>query len=414
MLRISSIKQQTLVLLVSLTVGLAVVFFSLAVVTAFMVEDAVLEHLLDEQAALVEQEYYRNGRLPEMSSGFTQLFKSVAEAPGWAQDRIARAQLHGEIFTPDGTHYHYKKFTYGDDTQHTGVVIAEVSRLLAVTNQPQVFALFLLVFSVSVALAAFLAARFSRKIVQPMLDLTEAVKRNENPLPKLEFEPGYLSQSLQISFDKLNLLLEREKAFTTDVSHELRTPLTVLKNSCALITQRGFKVDDLASIKDSCEQMEHIVDVLLALARAESVELQPCNVRLMLEQAILRCKALQLNSFHIHLTVCDKLTLMANARLLELLFFNLLRNAAEHSSEPELTISYANGQLTFENCQEDMQAMAFTHAGTRHADSSGIGQGLYLVARIIERFDWRLDVKISDNRFRVTIIPTTIPRHSTE
>lgn len=414
MLRINSIKQQTLVLLVSLTLGLAVVFFSLAVVTAFMVEDALLENLLDKQAALVEEEYYRNGRLPEMSSGFVQVFENIADIPDWTSDRIGRAQLHGEIFTPDGTHYHYKKFTYGKDATHTGVLIAEVSQLLAVTNQPLVFALFFVVFLLAVALAVFLAIRFSQKIVQPVLNLTEAVKRNENPLPTPNFELGYLAQALQTSFDKLNLLLEREKAFATDVSHELRTPLTVLKNSCALITQRGFKVDDLASIKDSCEQMEHIVDVLLALARAESVELQPCNVRLMLEQEILRCKALQLNSFHIHLTVRDKPTLMANARLLELLLFNLLRNAAEHSSEPELTISYENGQLTFENCQEDMQAMSFTHAGTRHADSSGIGQGLYLVARIIERFDWRLDVQISDNRFRVTIIPTTIPRHSTE
>src|SRR5690606_30933748 len=98
-------------------------------------------------------------------------------------DRIGRAQLHGEIFTPDGTHYHYKKFTYGKDATHTGVLIAEVSQLLAVTNQPLVFALFFVVFLLAVALAVFLAIRFSQKIVQPVLNLTEAVKRNENPLP---------------------------------------------------------------------------------------------------------------------------------------------------------------------------------------------------------------------------------------
>ena len=66
MLKIKSIKQQTLVLLVSLTLGLAIAFSSLAVVTAFMVEDAVLSNLLDEQAALIKQHHERYGEYPEL------------------------------------------------------------------------------------------------------------------------------------------------------------------------------------------------------------------------------------------------------------------------------------------------------------------------------------------------------------
>lgn len=410
MLKINSIKQQTLVLLVSLTVGLAVVFSSLAVVTAFMVEDAVLANLLDEQAAFIQQHYNRHGELPELPSGFIQVFTSAGDVPEWAQERIARVQLHGEIFTPDGTHYHYKKFILGKSTEPTGILFAEVSRLLVVTNQPHIFTLFVLVFFIAIALSVWLAVKFSQEIVNPVLALTAAVKLNEKratnvPLPALDFELGYLADALQKSFAKLNLLLEREKAFATNVSHELRTPLTVLKNSCTLIEQRGFKNDDLQGIKSSCEHMEHIVDVLLALARAESVELQPCNATLALEQAILRCETLPRENFQIHLAMPNDITLVANPRLLELLFFNLLRNAAEHANKPELTISVADGKLVFENSLENEPAIEFTHAGVKGADSQGIGQGLYLVARIIERFGWRLEVKTADEKFRVIIIP---------
>lgn len=411
MLRINSIKQQTLILLVSLTVGLAVVFSSLAVVTAFIVEDRVLSNLLDEQTALAEEYYHRNGELPALNSNSLQIFISLESVPDWARQRVAREQLYGEIFTPDGTHYHYKKFNLGNNTGYTGVVIAEVSQLLAVTNQPRVFLLFFLVFLLALAASIFMATRFSQKIVEPVLALTNAIKRNEDPandisLPKLDFELGYLADALKNSFEKLHLLLEREKAFTADVSHELRTPLTVLKNSCTLIGQRGFTDSDFHAIKNAFEQMEHIIDVLLALARAESVGLQPCYVAIILEQAIMRCEPLSREDFQLHLNVPSNIVLNANPRLLQLLFSNLLRNAAEHSSEPQLTISAEAGNLVFENSRNQEPINECTHPGSKGANSQGIGQGLYLVSRIMERFGWQLDVQTVENKFRVIINPT--------
>lgn len=415
MLRINSIKHQTLVLLVSLTLVLAVVFSSLAVVTAFMVEDAVLSNLLDEQAVLIEQHYARHGQTPVLPSGFMQVFENLENLPEWAKERVFRPQLQGEIFTPDGTHYHYKKLMLSDtphNTEATGILFAEVSKLLAVTNQPHIFALFLLVFFVAIALAIYLAVKFSQKIVQPVLMLTNAVKLTEadaastTPLPKLEFELGYLADAMQSSFAKLNLLLEREKAFSTNVSHELRTPLTVLKNSCTLIAQRGFQSSDLTSIKNSCEQMEHIVDVLLELARAESLTLRECNATFALEHAIMRCETLPQSNLQVHVDLPNNLTLFANQRLLELLFFNLLRNAAEHASEPQITISATDNTLVFENSQSDQCLVEPTKAGNKGAESQGVGQGLYLVARIVEQFGWHLALDATDNRFRVTIATT--------
>lgn len=407
-MRIKSITHQTLALLVSLTIGLATVFFSLTLITAFVVEDSVLSNLLDEQATRIEQHYIHHGDLPSIDFTFLEVFTSIDQVPAWAKERIGREQLSGEIFTSNRTHYHYRKLALGE--HQDGVLLAEVSNLLVVTHQPRIFGLFLLVFSLAIAFAVLLAVKFSQRIVKPILSLTNAVKSNEQlaanaPLPQLEFELGYLSTALQDSFNKLNLLLEREKAFATNVSHELRTPLTVLKNSCSLIEQRGFKTGDLSIIKASCEQMEHIVDVLLTLARAESLTLQPCNVRLYLEQAILRCHALPIEHFQIQLAVPHNLILLANPKLLELLFFNLLRNAAEHASEPILTIIEKNGDLIFENKAEIYLHVDITQVGIKSVYSNGLGQGLYLVARIVEQFGWQLNVESSDQRFSVVISP---------
>lgn len=408
MWQIKSIKHQTRILLISLTLGLTLVFSSVAVITAFVVEDKLLFNLLEEQANYIEQHYARNGELPSVPFDFIQVFTGIDALPEWARERVARNKLSGEIFTADKSHYHYRKLAIGHSG--SGYLLAEVSSLLVVTNQPGIFSLFLLVFISVIILVVLLAARFSQRIVAPVLALIDAVIANEKsdakaPLPKLQFELGYLSASLQTSFDRLHQLLEREKAFATNVSHELRTPLTVLKNSGVLIAHRGFKADDLLGIQASCEQMEHTIDILLALARAESLALQPCNLTSALERAILKCQAPLFECLDVRINLARDWSVIANPRLLELLLINLLRNVSEHASEPVVTVTDKEGKLVFENRTELNSDSNITRAGIKGSSSSGVGQGLYLVARIAEHFNWQLAVESSAQRFRVIINP---------
>lgn len=404
---IKSIKDQTLLLLVSLTLGVAIIFSVLAAIAAFVVEDSVIANFLDEQAHQIEEHYVQYGNLPAVSFSFVQAFNNLDSVPEWARAKIDSNHVHGEIFTPDKTHFHYRKISLnGSD----GYLLAEVSKFLVVTHEPRLWIAFLLVFFIAIVVAVFLAVKFSQKIVDPVLALTNAVKSNENPaeairLPLLAFELGYLSDAMQTSFDNLNRHLEREKAFASNVSHELRTPLTVLKNSCLLIAQRGFAAEDLVQIKAASEQMENTVDVLLALARMGTLALQPCNILMAVEQAILRCHASKLEQFQIHLSIPQDFTLNANSNLLQLLFINLLRNAVEHASDPVMHIDYENGRLVFSNKAKFYSQVDVTKAGIKGEKSDGIGQGLYLVARIAEHFGWQIEVDPSPLDFRVIITP---------
>ncbi len=403
---IKNIKDQTLVLLVSLTLGIVLVLSSLSAITAFVVEDSVISNFLDDQGRHLEKYYAQHGVFPPASFEFVSLYANVEAMPDWAQKAIDPQRIDGEIFTPDTSHYHYRKLALPKGAN--GYLLVEVSRLLVVTQQPRLWVVFLLVFFVAIAVAIFLAVAFSQKIVDPILALTYSIKSTESPktavqFPKLKYELGYLSDAMQISFDKLNRLLEQEKAFASNVSHELRTPLTVLKNSCLLISQRGFTPEDLVQIKNSGEQMEHIVDVLLALARTDVIELQPCNLRIELEEAILLCQSTRLEHFNINLDIPQGVTVAANSSLLRLFFINLLRNAVEHATEPHISITYTDGQLIFDNRAELIPGLDITRAGVKGDMSQGIGQGLYLVVRIAERFGWCVAFDTSQQRFRVLI-----------
>ena len=123
----------------------------------------------------------------------------------------------------------------------------------------------------------------------------------------------------------------------------------------------------------------------------------------MLEKTILLCRAPQLEHFQIHIDVQHDLTLLANSNLLQLHFINLFRNAAEHASEPSISISYGNGKLMFDNKTEYLPEVDITQAGIKGDKSDGIGQGLYLVSRIAEHFNWHVTVATSTQHFRVII-----------
>jgi hypothetical protein len=94
---------------------------------------------------------------------------------------------------------------------------------------------------------------------------------------------------------------------------------------------------------------------------------------------------------------------MANRRLLELLFINLLRNVSEHGSEAVLRVTGDKQKLVFENQSKVQPSAHMTHAGVKSLTSRGVGQGLYLVARIAEHFGWNFTVEHSEGVFRAII-----------
>ena len=390
--------------LVGLAVGLTLLFSAIAWITAFAVEDALLYRLLEQQARAIEQQTTVAGHWPALPSGMV-YYPSAQAAPADARQRLSRPQITGEIFAPDGTHYHYRRIM---QEQHSGYLIAEVSEILVVSNQPGLFLLCGVGLILALIGAVGVALLLSRRIVNPVLRLTQAVRAAESPMgdiamPNLPYELGYLADRLQLSFTALRATAEKEKAFANNVSHELRTPLAVVNNACALIRQRGYTPGDLHSLTQACQKMQRTIDALLALARSESAATQACNLRIHLEQVLLSEDLTIPEHWQLTLDVPDNLHVMANPRLLDILLLNLLGNALEHSSEPALSIRYRRRRLVFSNPGVSSPTQNLTSAGVRDANSSGIGQGLYLVARIAEYSGWTLQLAQQDQQFCVTL-----------
>ncbi|MBW8191128.1 HAMP domain-containing histidine kinase [Neiella marina] len=397
---IRSIKHQALALFVSFTLGISCLYLALAVIASFVVEDNIIDRLLRFEANHIEQTYQETGALVPARMDFIQIYPSYAELPLWVREALEQGLDDNEIFTPGDEHFHVK--TLRLDNHNTGYLLAEVSPLLTVTNSPRIFEIFLWGLALTLIVAAVLAYKMAAKTVQPVMAMTRAVKQNQ-PLPELQYELGYLSKTMQHAFDALNDALQREKDFTTDVSHELRTPLTVLNNAVALAEQRGFQPSDLQQLKRVGQDMQHTIDVLLALARQESLCQQPCMLRSMVEQAGMQSALAAGVELELNIEMADELSINANAELLHLLLINLMNNAIAHGSTHQLWVRASGNQMVFHNEKAQGVPAEATRAGVKGASSKGIGQGLYLVTRIVDALGWQYDLQLTQSQFSIQI-----------
>ena len=79
---------------------------------------------------------------------------------------------------------------------------------------------------------------------------------------------------------RLEALVHGNRAAMADVSHQLRTPLAALRLRLDVLTQDAdpATVEELAGAQVEIARLSHMVDGLLAVARAENVVTEPVSV----------------------------------------------------------------------------------------------------------------------------------------
>jgi signal transduction histidine kinase len=93
------------------------------------------------------------------------------------------------------------------------------------------------------------------------------------PLPSSRDEIRRLGETLNEMLDRLELALERERAFVADASHELRTPLAALRTELELALRRPRTAEEVErAVRSAAAETERLVRLaedLLLVARAD-------------------------------------------------------------------------------------------------------------------------------------------------
>ncbi len=155
--------------------------------------------------------------------------------------------------------------------------------------------------------------------------------------PPLELQP--VTNALNSLFLRVEAALENERRFTSDAAHELRTPLTALLAHLQVAQRTDDPVErqrSLAKCRQSVNDITHLVDQLLTLARIESPGQlptpEPLDVGELAEQTCLDIRPLA-NARGVTLDVAAARDAVASGLpdMLRILMRNLVDNAVRYT-----------------------------------------------------------------------------------
>ncbi|MGL6160465.1 sensor histidine kinase [Microbulbifer sp.] len=408
-----SIHRRVVTAFGAFTLLLCLVYTGICVLVAYVIEDQVLDNLLADEARYIEQRFRANGEIPPPRLPYVELYSESNPPPAGVPAALPEGTTRAEWFSDGERHFHLRRLSLDSDT--SPILAAEVGRLLTVSRHSGelLWLLFAALLATS-ALALWLAYRLSSRTVRPVIALAEEVKDRQHGDAPLSLpssadrdEIGFLARTLERSLNQLKLALRRESEFTRDVSHELRTAITIIKNTLALSHLRNLSPQETKELRTTVEAMENTISALLALARAESIEQRPFDLRPLLENRILALHSrVPERQFQVRLEIPDSYPVAGNSHLATLLIDNLLNNAVRHASRPQLRVREDGYALVFENpIGELFDTDISLLPGEKSEQSDGMGQGLYLVKRIAGALGWHLSTKCDEELFTCAVYP---------
>lgn len=264
----------------------------------------------------------------------------------------------------------------------------------------------------SLALAAVILlaiAALSRWLIgrslQPVASMTaRAARWEERDLSRRFFagEPRDELSALAAVFDgllsRLRQALMRERRLTAEVSHELRTPLSKILAEAELAGARERPAAELRkslqSIARHAQELQRVLETLLAAARESSPAAASCDARAAGQQALDALRLSAAASDKRLALICPRPVHAAvELELLTRILAPLLENAARHASASvTLEIRSAGGEVLLAVhddgagvAPEDRERIfeAGVRLGSaRDAQDGGAGLGLALVRRL--------------------------------
>lgn len=301
----------------------------------------------------------------------------------------------------------------------------------------------ILLFSVPLLLVVASAGGYwiSTRALRPVEEIRSTAKsisiRNLSErltVPNSGDELQRLSETLNEMLARLSDSVERMSQFTADASHELRAPVSLIRTTAELAIQQSRTnaqfSEDMGHILTEAERTSHLIDSLLLLARADSVEdgLQKeltdwsLSVREAIEQVASAAKEKKIQiDLHAPQTA---VAVYGDAEALRRLALIVLDNAIKYSPESSavnVTMSVEHGQAV---CSVTDSGIGISPADQEHiydrfwrADKArsrglgGAGLGLSIAKWIADRHKGTIQVSSGPgkgSRFEIRI-PLHVP-----
>jgi heavy metal sensor kinase len=201
----------------------------------------------------------------------------------------------------------------------------------------------------SIVVASGVGWLLARAALRPVHEITTMARRiGAESLDKRldihgpEDEMRRLASTFNDMIMRLDRSFEQIKQFTADASHELKTPLTVMKGEVEVALRGADVSEDLKEVLHSnleeIDRMNHIINNLLALAKADAVKDKSIGefvsfAKVVSERFATIKRTATARGIRLELTRNDQVSVLADPIRLGQVVSNLIDNAIKYTSE---------------------------------------------------------------------------------
>jgi signal transduction histidine kinase len=398
--------------LAAFALGLSATFLLLAAALVYEVEDSLVEHELRREAAALRSQHAAGGRWLAPSTAGVTLHESIATLPDGLATVLAHEPARREAAGTGGRHYHLLPLNgqHGPPWR-----VMEVSgRLVLRTWHGKLLGAAAVVLLLVLLVALGLARRLARRLATPLEQLaSEATRLMPEQAPAAtgpavrvpagaDAEVAALAQALDALVRRTRAFVAREQSFARDASHELRTPLTVMRSGLErLESDATFPAGlrpQLQPLRVAARLMEQTVHTLLLLAREDSPAgpaPPPVAVLPLVEDWVLaHADALDRQGLQVDLALDRQHRLALPEPVLQRVLAGLLENALAHATPGStVRLSLDGAALVVDNASAPLPpglAESGPAEGLRGDHSAGLGLGLAIQQRLLQRHGWSL------------------------
>lgn len=274
-----------------------------------------------------------------------------------------------------------------------------------------------------------LSYRIVKKLLQPIDEFHRKIKRiSENNLETRiavnvnKNEIDLLAIEFNSMLERINKSYKKQQEFTSNASHELRTPLARLSAQLEnrIIEEKLKEFDSTFNINllNEVNQLSELTNSLLLLSRMDNdsyFQLENCRLDELIFEAFGKTHKLYPDlKMEFNIDEIDDLDIKGNKNLLDIAFFNLIKNAYLYSKSKTIiinvftkgnsisvTISNDGNTLTTEEQNNLFEPFA---RGKNSKNISGLGLGLRIVKRILTQQKATIEYSISEQNKNVFTI----------
>ena len=188
------------------------------------------------------------------------------------------------------------------------------------------------------------------------------------------------------------------ESFIQDTTHEMNTPISIIMSNIEILQLKNIEYKECNRIKKAAKRLSKIFDDLKFITLNHSVkkEINTINLKNLLLE---RIQYFELNSSN---NLKDKY-IKADIEDMIRLIDNLLSNAKKYSNK-FIKIELTDKYLSIKNDGKIDNIKNITQKFTRENKSEGgFGLGLYIVDKIVKKYNFYLNIKNLDNNVIITI-----------